>query len=120
MNGLSTTTIKNNRQLQRISRYRCRNRRDRREVFSSAVAKTRMATVNINSPYTRIRYPRFITRESSRRGRFTMGRQIAARLYDGDVIANSAMWTNKCEIRCIHNAKGWARGPFPGARAPAL
>lgn len=32
---------------------------------------------------------------------------------DGDVIANSTMRTNKCEIRCIHNAKGWARDSPP-------
>ena len=37
------------------------------------------AFVNINSPY--IPEPGFITHESRRKGRFTMGQQIAARLY---------------------------------------
>lgn len=37
---------------------------------------------------------------------------------DGDVIASSAMRTNKCEIRCIHNAKGWARGSPPVLTLP--
>lgn len=48
-----------------------------------------------------------------------MARQIAPVYTDGDVTASSAMRTNKCEIRCIHNAKGWARDLTPGVRAPA-
>lgn len=62
-------------------------------------------------PGTRIYYT-----HESRRGWFTMGRQIADRLYRMETLRRRrrSLRTNKCEIRCIHNAKGWfARNGHP-------
>lgn len=80
-----------------------------------------MVTVNINSPYVRVSGSHDLLPVNREEGWFTMGRQIAARLYRWRRYrASSPIRTNKCEIRCIHNAKGWVRKLTPDVRLALL
>lgn len=95
--------------------HRCRFGRERvsflhgRGKYAHGHRKHKIPRIHVSGS------PRFITRESSGpKGAVYNGPANCGPVYtDGDVTASSAMRTNKCEIRCIHNAKGCRREAHP-------